>query len=447
VDLLETGSGRTGLTVRTVEPVAGGVEVIAGLQYPDTEGRTREGTAKLYLPVLLASQPGARLPLVHNAGYELDRAGGEALLKSGVIAATPCGEEPNPLARGENLDVAILHRVRALLCVDDARVVVMGGSAGGYMTLMLAAETFPLIAALPDVPPVNVGYNCAYIIANKPLAEAQPEGQDHTNMPILLIVSEIGEGATALLGPDYASRTWLNASPVVRMQEITCPTLITVSTADMLVPINQYSNALVRPFPPAAFPEGFTLDMDRLLDRPEARLKLLDAVPADEIEVFTVPTPSNAPMMGWDGAPESPDAAEVQIPFSRERRFSLAVIDEGPVEPQVGHFKRFIGLNKDAFRSWAEARPLGPEQLTGAKLNRLVLRYLGREAYPQSVTRDGGEIILNRLDFPEAERADVVRSLKTFCLGAGCAERLEELCQALPEELRGPAAEIVDGLC
>ena len=48
---------------------------------------------------------------------------------------------------------------RALPWVDDTRVVIGGGSAGGWMTLLLAAETFPLAGAAPDVPPVNWGYN------------------------------------------------------------------------------------------------------------------------------------------------------------------------------------------------------------------------------------------------------------------------------------------------
>ena len=53
----------------------------------------------------------------------------------------------NPLIRGVNPDIALLHITRALPFVDDSRVVITGGSAGGWMTLMLAAETFPLAGA------------------------------------------------------------------------------------------------------------------------------------------------------------------------------------------------------------------------------------------------------------------------------------------------------------
>lgn len=444
VELVESGQGRTGLRVSRAEVVEGGVEVIAELQYPDTEFQIRTGQVKLYLPAA-ANRPGVRLPLLHVAGYELDRSGGQGLMKAGFMVSTPHGEERNPLVRGENLDVAILHRVRALGCVDDARVAVAGGSAGGYMALMIAAETFPLVMAQPDAPPLNVGYNCAYILASKPLAQAQPPGQDHVNMPILLAVSAIGEGAAEMLGTDFGSRTWVNASPVGRLAEVTCPTLITISTADLLVPINQYGAELVRPHDPATFPEGFTLDMEQLVPGEEGRQTLLEAVSPDEIEVFILPAPAEAPKLGWDGQPEHPGIPRLEAPFSRERRFSLVVLDEGPVEPQVGHLKRLVDIDKSAFHAWALSRPIDPEQLTDAKLRRLMKRLLGQEAHPQVVQREEGERVLNRLDFPEAERADVLRGLRTFCLDAACAARLQELYRSLPQELRALGAGFAEG--
>ena len=72
--------------------------------------------------------------------------------------------------------------VRAMPFVDDAHVVIGGGSAGGYMTLMLAAETFPLAGAAPDVPPVNWGYNAAYFFKQKDLI-ARPKGETASQGP------------------------------------------------------------------------------------------------------------------------------------------------------------------------------------------------------------------------------------------------------------------------
>lgn len=446
VERLLVSEGRTALTVSGVETVRNGVEVIAELQYPGMGGETVTGQVKLYLPSRLAIEPEARLPLLHVAGYEAERGMGEALAGLGMIVSTPHGEEPNPIVRGENLDVAILHRIRALPCVDDERVLIAGGSAGGYMTLMLTAETFPLAGSQPDVPPMNLGYNCGYIVVNKPLAEAQPEGQEHQNMPVLNAVAPIGEGATEVYGADYSSEAWLNASPVTRLDEITCPTLITVSTADLLVPVNQYSADLAQDFDQALFPEGFRIALADFVPRPEAQLTFLGTVPAGAVHMARLTVPADTPKLGWTGEPDGPNAAHIKVPFSQTKRFTLAVLDEGPVEPQVGHLKYFVNPDKGEFLGWAAGRGVGPEQLSPAKLRRLMRRYLGQETHPQRVTRESGEVTLNRLDFAEAERADVRRGLRTFCARDDCARRFQELYGQLPAELQalGPAIADMD---
>ena len=100
----------------------------------------------------------------------------------------------------------------------------------------------------------------------------------------------------------------------------------------------------------------------------------------------------------------------------------------------VGHFKYLLALNNDAFRSWAAVQPSGPEQLTEAKTRRLMLRLAGREAHPQAVERDGMTFVLNRLDFPEAEMADVMRGLRTFSQDPVNAAHAEAMCEAMPDE-------------
>ncbi len=433
--LLPGGEGPTALTVTHLEALPTGVEVIAQLQYPGTLGETRTGQVKLYLPSRLATEPEAKLPLLHVAGYELARETGEALAGLGMIVSTPTGEEPNPIVRGENLDVAILHRVRALACVDDTKVIITGGSAGGYMTLMLTAETFPLAGSKPDVPPVNLGYNIGYIARNKPLAEPRAEGQPPV-LPGLIAVYGIAEGATEVYGDEYDSEVWLNASPIARLDEITCPTLISVSTADMLVPINQYREDLAREYDATAFPEGFRNGLADFLLRPEARRTFLGTVPAEDVETYTLTVPEGTPRLTLEGAPEGAQPADLTIPFSQTRRFSLVILDEGPVEPEIGHLKYFIDPGKGDFLAWAATRVWGPEQLTAPKLRRLMRRYLGQEAHPQRVTREGGEVTLNRLDFLAAEQADVRRGLRTFCALDDCARRFQELYGQLPEDLR-----------
>lgn len=445
--LLPEASGRGGLRYLSAESVRGGVELLCELTYPDLQGRPVTGQAKLFLPSRLLEEPAARLPLLHIAGYELDRGGGEGFLAQGIIVSTPHGEPLNPLVRGENLDVAILHRMRAQPWVDEARVQIAGGSAGGYMALLLAAETFPVGGCAADVPPVNLAYNIAYFHHNQALAAAQPEGQDHLNMPVLNAVCPLGEQMASLYGTDYESDAWLAISPICWLDEVTCPTLVTCSTADLLVPINQFGEELGRPFDPALFPPGFEMARERLLGRSASRRTLLDVLPEEKREVFTIPVPAAAPRLGWDGTAGPGPAVTLEVPFSREKPFTLAVLDEGPPEPQCAHTKHAVVASKEEFLRQCLESSAAPSQLSGPKLARLMRRYLQREAHPAMVfpAQAPAPFVANRLDFPELERADVLRGLRTFAADPACARQLLEVYRALPAELQALGADFADG--
>lgn len=442
-EALET-PGPCGLKVLAADEVTGGVEVICSLQYPDIRGTVVEGKTKVYLPSRLQTDRVSPAPLVHVAGYESERGSGEGFIGQGLIVSTPHGEPDNPLVRGENIDVAILHRMRALSFVDDARVIILGGSAGGYMTLLLAAETFPLSCCGPDVPPVNLGYNIAYLMHNKALAAAQPEGQDHLNMPILNVVTPLGDMCSAIYGEDYDADAWMAASPLGRIDEVTCPAIITCSTADILVPADQFGAAMVRPEDAAQFPEGFEMRMAALLSRRSSRKTLVDALDPGEVEVFTVPAPE-APRNGRDGAPEGgASPVGLPLPFSKDKRISLVVVDEGAPEPSCGHTKSAIGLDKTAFLLHYYTLPIAPEQLTEAKLRRLMQRYLHLEGHPAMVQPPGSPapFVANRLDLREAEQADVLHGLRTYAKDPACAKRLSELYNALPADLKALGPEV-----
>src|SRR4029079_1773151 len=190
----------------------------------------------VYLPG--AVRDGAKLPLYFAAGYEMDDTGASALLRRGFAVVTPRALEANPLIRTASPDVVLLHVARSLPVVDDAHVVIGGGSAGGYMTLMLAAETFPLAAAAPDVPPVNWGYNAAYFFKQKDVL-APPRGTTASRVPVLHAVGSMLAAATRVYGDDFGDATWFAHSPVAHVPTITCPVQVNWSTADVLVPIDQ----------------------------------------------------------------------------------------------------------------------------------------------------------------------------------------------------------------
>jgi hypothetical protein len=77
-------------------------------------------------------------------------------------------------------------------------------------------------------------------------------------------------------------------------------------------------------------------------------------------------------------------------------------------------------------------------QLTTTKLERLMNRYVGKEWLPSR---------LKHLDFPEAERTDVVRGLRTCVLaGPANARRFAELYAQLPAARRVLGPDVVKDL-
>ena len=156
-------------------------KVVVSFSYRDSQGETKEAKAKVFVPELIDAQGNVRRPVFFAAGYEMPDGLEQFYARRGWIVISPHALETNPLIRTMNPDLALLHLARALPWVDDARVVIGGGSAGGWMTLLLAAETFPLAGAAPDVPPVNWCYNGAYLF--KQLDKAGPAGGKTARLP------------------------------------------------------------------------------------------------------------------------------------------------------------------------------------------------------------------------------------------------------------------------
>ena len=193
--------------------------------YLDTQGRETVGKAKLYVPSDV--QDGTkRVPLYYSAGYELDDRSALIHAGRGYAVVTPRDLKANPLVQTPNPDIALLHIARSLPFVDDTRVVIGGGSAGGYLTLMLAAETFPLAGAAADVPPVNWGYNAAYFLQQKNWPEHAAPDAKTAALPVFHAVASIAEAALAVYGTHTDEPIWFRHSPLSQLDTITCPVIV-----------------------------------------------------------------------------------------------------------------------------------------------------------------------------------------------------------------------------
>jgi hypothetical protein len=414
------------LIVKEVSRVEGinppAFKVVAEFKHLDTQGKEKTARAKLFLPAAVREGK-ARVPLYHAAGYEMADAGAVALLRQGFTVCSPTQVGANPLVQTIGPDIALLHIVRAMPFVDDSRVVIAGGSAGGWATLMLAAETFPLAAALPDVPPVNLGYNAAYYTRQARAIRKNVTKDGKPRAPFLAVILPLMEQCVKVYGDDPDDQTWYRHSPLSQCPTLTCPVCITFSTADVLVPIDQVGSKWVKPFDPKGFPEGFTTDPDKLMRSRQGKRRLLDVLDEKQYEVFEMAVKAAGP---------------VELPVSK-RQWSIVVLDEGAPEPAVGHFKhQGAQLSRKKFLEATLTGKVPASQLTPAKLERLMDRYAGKEWLP---TR------LKHLDFQESERADVLRGLRLY-VGSGPenARTFGKLYDQLPRAKQVLQAEVLKTL-
>jgi hypothetical protein len=188
----------------------------------------------------------------------------------------------------------------------------------------------------------------------------------------------------------------------------------------MLVPINQIGDPWVRPFDGQKFPRDFTMDRLKLGVTQEVRFRLTDVLPKDAYEIFVRPPPEGASRKGQPGGPKS-----VELPVSITKPWSILILDEGAPEPAVDHLKFVVHPTREKFFGQVLSGKISALQLTPLKLERLMDRYAGKEWLPSGGVR--------HLDSPEAEKADVLRGLRTYVkAGVEHARTLAQLYEKLP---------------
>jgi hypothetical protein len=353
-------------------------KVLVSFTYRDPQGKEQEAKAKLFLTESIQTTGTARVPLYFSAGYELPDGAESTYVKRGWVVVTPRELATNPLIRNVNPDIALLHITRSLPFVDDAHVIIAGGSAGGWMTLMLAAETFPLAGAAPDVPPVNWGYNGAYFF--KQLDKAAPKTGGAPGLPAFFVVGTMLGGCRTIYGTHYDDETWFAHSPIAHVPAITCPVSVYWTTADMLVPMNQVGARWVQPFEKSKFPEGFTMEPAELMGSREGRLTLVDVLATGDYEIFNMSVPKGTARHNAPGGPGT--ATTRELPQSADKPWSITILDEGPPEPGLDHRKYDLLFTRNEFLDRVSTGKISARQLTATKLERLMDRYIGKVWLP-----------------------------------------------------------------
>jgi hypothetical protein len=408
----------------------------------DLRGDTYEAKGRVLLPTSLRDSADVRLPLVMHCGYEASEEQAVHQVALSRVSATTVqlpldSVYPNSwsLVRGPKMEIVLAHLVRSLPFVDPAKVVYIGGSAGGYSALLAAAAAFPAAAAVPGVPPVNLAYMGALWQSN----HARLAESDEPSVAWLQGVLPAAVGWQDAFGEDHDAPGWLGHSPVGHVDRITCPVATFFSMADPLVPIDQVDRGLAAAIIEAR-PGDLEVRAEMLTDGAAAQVRLLDVL-GDRADVHVVPVPPDAKPMVEADLTLLAEMPPFQLPdvAPTAGRWSITVADEGEPVFVVSHFKHQYEPDFAPFVERALASGLSVDQLTHAKLAQLLDRYAGVEWLAPGFAQ---------LDRHEAERTDVERGLRRYCAESSAhAARFAALYDVVDDRLRILPAALVDELC
>jgi len=405
-----------------------------------THGKDLKGSGRLFVP---AKRPREKLPMVVSMHYEMDAKGSARFLAKGWATMTPHGERSyvasNLMGHGLNHSACMAQLPRRMPFVDQRRVVLYGGSAGGYHALMASSMVFPLTAVCALVPPLNLKYNINYLAKNDRV-NVNPQDPQKPIAPVVRAVIIVGTETDKGGRPD--EQDWKPFSPTFRTDLMTFPTLITYSTADVLVPIQQLSEDLVQKPPKGLWPKGYAFEMSKLVPNPSERKTLLKLLEPKDYWLKSVRIPRNSPTILRKREEMSPEEASRitrhWVPFSKTRRLSIFVLDEGYPEPFCGHAKYHHDLRDQGFFDYHMSRPaFKPEVLNREKLAQLMRRFSGKEE-PIGKEYAGNESWpISHLDHPHIERWCVALGLDLYMQSARHdAARALQLYKTLPSTLQ-----------
>ena len=415
--------------------------------YLKNDGETDVRKLRLYIPEKAKSP----MPHIYVPHYEMGEDALElrAYLAQGWAVASPteAPQNANGGLTGDNLvfNSAALYTLRHLNWVDADRVVLVGGSAGAYMTLMLDALQLGLCGSVANGPIANLYFNfykywpyanslnLTKLLEIKAKAEADPDRkadplavmQALKDLPIPFIAA-LNAGFEPMMSnfpnKEDVSR-WEAFSPVALAECFSNPIMINHNTSDILVPIDQITKRFTYEKPGASLPESFSSRLPK--DYPgKLSASLEERLPKEKTSVTRLVI-------------EDPNA-DGTLPFDPGKAFCINIYDNGPVEGYGSH-SAVIGTGHwddvPYLRFLMERGAANSGFLTKEKLALLLDRYNGKSV--QLPAHEGSVY-----GSASVYRAEVGEQLLRWASLHGKAS-LEELAETLTDEQKTALREIL----
>lgn len=416
---------------------------------------TKEGTVDVrFVRVVYAKDAARPMPLIFVPHYEIGEDSLELRDYLDKGWAVACTDGFDNKYNGTLLDddmvfnnAAVFH-LRHRPEFDPKRIALVGGSAGGYMTMMLSGQKLNLCASIANGPITNAYFllECYFKRANalnfaalmKIKAEedsiSQEQKKDKTPLEVLQSLAKLPlpflAGLTGMFDPtnatseekaDYAH--WEAVCALGIADRYSSPVLINHCTSDVLVPVDQITRRFTYPTPGESLPADFDLRLPA--DFPgKLSCSLEDCLPAEKTRVERIVVPEKADF-------------DTVLPYDSSKQFNINIFDDGPAEGYGSHSARMdVGRRLDVpyLEEMFEKTAAQTCHMTPAMLKSLLLRYAGQdEVLPAHVGVDDtayGSLAVYR--------QEVLEELRTYETNAGDLQAVADVLfsQQRNEELR-----------
>ena len=340
------------------------------VQYIRKDGTIETRHVRLYIPEE-SEQP---MPLIYVPHYEMAENAAELrrYLEQGWAVASPTDVLPshNGLLTDDDLvfNNAALYTLRHMDEFDNQRIAIVGGSAGGYTTLMLSALQMGNCASIATAPIANVYFNFYqyFEMAQRDDAPFFLKLVRDSFAPILKNFPDTGD-----------TERWEAFSAVGLADCFNSPLVITHVTSDILVPVDQITREFTYANEGESMPKGFSTRLSE--DNPD----VLGHSLADELpEVLT--HVEHIIIEDLD--------ADSDLPYHEEKLFNLNIYDDGPTQSYGSHrATSSTGVVNDVpyLKAMFERGLAQNEILTNGKLILLLERYMGESI--QLPAHEGGD--------------------------------------------------------
>lgn len=291
------------------------------IAYITNEGVIESRQILLYRP----SDAEGDLPLIYIPHYaaEENTADFQSYMAHGWAVASPVFQEKyNGELTGNDLvfNNAALYTLRNMNGIDRQRIAIVGGSAGGYMALMLSELQMGACATIANSPIANVYYNLYVHFAS---CDDVNRNADFFDIPIpiqLLVSKSFRINLNNFPNPEDANR-WAALSPVGMVKCISNPVVINHYTGDILVPVDQITKRYTYKESDGSLPHGFPLCLSS--DYP--------GILSHSLEEEAHPTELSVQRYALQNR-----HIDMEMPYSG-RLLTINIFDDGPMNAKGSH--------------------------------------------------------------------------------------------------------------